>query len=412
MVRKVVERIPKLVYDLSVETNASSELIFISYASPDKARVVPIFEWLESNGYEAWMDVKRLKPGQNWDFEIKRALDKSTFFLAVISNASYDRRGYLQREIKIALDKLNEKLVDDIFIIPFLLDDDVPIPEQLKSIQAVRTSDPHWQDLVRDAIDTQIEKLGGERKQIQEQARLSWTTTVIRESWEGLPGYEVEIQLFDFHSKEFPQVAEISQYIRGRMLGSLFRERSVKFSRPSDNLDFGQDKFMRTNTYDAHSGEPVLKGKVLSIPYSTHIYGAGAAHGIYGFSTFVFVLDPLFHVENLAGVFEEPDKAFPIFQAAVRDYLSNVKVGESEGYEGHFLDSESIGSGTKSWDDFSSFVFHENELEVLFGAYHVTCFADGPQSSKIPYSSIHHLMNREIVNALEIQHLRTQSPPA
>ena len=85
--------------------------------SPDKEKVLPYFDWLEKQGFNIWIDYRRLKPGQNWDFEIKLALDKATIVLMFISKLSYDRRGYLQRELKLALDKLSEKLIDDIYII-------------------------------------------------------------------------------------------------------------------------------------------------------------------------------------------------------------------------------------------------------------------------------------------------------
>lgn len=98
------------------------------------------------------MDFRRLKPGQNWDFEIKRALGKATFVLVFISKLSFDRRGYLQRELKLALDKMTEKLVDDIFLIPVLLDDDVQLPEQLRGIQNIRASDPGCYEQIAGAL--------------------------------------------------------------------------------------------------------------------------------------------------------------------------------------------------------------------------------------------------------------------
>ena len=91
------------------------------------------------------MDSKRLKVGQNWDFEIRRELDKAAIIVVFISNNSVDRRGYVQREIKLALSKADEKLPTDIYIIPILLDDDAQIPEQIKHIHCVRASDLNCQ---------------------------------------------------------------------------------------------------------------------------------------------------------------------------------------------------------------------------------------------------------------------------
>ena len=71
--------------------------VFVSYASPDRERVLPFFDWLSSRGINVWMDCRSIKAGQNWDHEIHRALDKSTFVLCFISNRSYSRRGYIQK---------------------------------------------------------------------------------------------------------------------------------------------------------------------------------------------------------------------------------------------------------------------------------------------------------------------------
>ena len=94
--------------------------IFISYANADQARVLPLYEWLQSHGFNAWIDCKQLMPGQNWEFEIKRALDKSSVIMIFVSRNSVSKRGYVQRELKLALAKLSEKLIDDIYIIPVL----------------------------------------------------------------------------------------------------------------------------------------------------------------------------------------------------------------------------------------------------------------------------------------------------
>jgi hypothetical protein len=69
------------------------------------------------------MDYKRVKAGQHWDFEIRRALDKAAIIVVFISNNSIDRRGYVQREIKLALEKAEEKLIGDIYELSLNLGD-------------------------------------------------------------------------------------------------------------------------------------------------------------------------------------------------------------------------------------------------------------------------------------------------
>ncbi len=105
------------------------------------------------------MDCKKLKPGQNWDYEIRRALDKATFVLAFVSRNSYDKRGYVQRELKLALDKHAEKLVDDIYIIPVLLDGDVQVPEQFQKFQTITADTLDSYERIVEALNHQLERL-------------------------------------------------------------------------------------------------------------------------------------------------------------------------------------------------------------------------------------------------------------
>lgn len=133
-------------------------LIFISYASPDRERVIEFHDYLANMGLNVWMDKRRLKGGQNWNFEINRALEKAVVVVIFLSTNSVDRRGYAQREIKIALDHAQEKLVDDIYIVPVMLDP-VSIPAQLKSIHVIQAIDSEARAAVADAISHQLNRL-------------------------------------------------------------------------------------------------------------------------------------------------------------------------------------------------------------------------------------------------------------
>lgn len=87
----------------------SDSSIFISYANADQSRVTPFCDYLVNQGFNVWIDCRCLKPGQNWEFEIRREIDKAAFVLIFVSQNSFDRRGNVQRELKLAIDKLNEK---------------------------------------------------------------------------------------------------------------------------------------------------------------------------------------------------------------------------------------------------------------------------------------------------------------
>ena len=379
--------------------------IFISYASPDQDRVIPFYEFLEMQSLNPWIDCRRILPGQNWDFEIKRALDKSSIVVIFLSHNSVNRRGYFQRELKIALDKSTEKLVDDIYLIPVLLDDYLQIPDQLRSLQFIHANAPKCNELIVSAIRHQLDRMGIDIQKTQQQEHVYWSSQQKREVWDGLPGYEVEFEFIEFRSDRYPNIAEIGEYVKGDLIQSIFRHREEKLIQSPDIYDYGQDTFLRTNTCDAFYRRPVIKGNVLSIQYTINWYGAGAAHPNFFFKTFSFVLEPLFLISSLEKVFAEPDSTFVILQADVREQLYRILIGDDSTGGAQPLDKDRIDSGTENWRDFSAFVFGEQGLEILFAPYHIAGYVCGPQLADIPYDRLAKLMRPEYQSALQVEHL-------
>lgn len=378
--------------------------IFISYANPDQQRVIPFFDALERNGFNVWLDCKKLKPGQNWDFEIKRAFDKSTLVIAFISEASVGRRGYVQRELKIALDKLSEKLVDDIYLVPVLLDEDLPIPDEIKSIHCISAHAPDCLQKIQEALTYQLGRLGVETQKVQHQKEISWSFHSIREDWDGLPGYEVELQFISFQSKKYSTIQEVGEYIKGDLLKSLFSARSNKLDQMPSVYNYAQDKFRRTNTLDAHCSEPTIVGKILTVQYAIHWYGAGAAHGNMHFATYSFVMDPLCLIESLNSIFKSQDDALAAIQTCVRRILKETENGGD--YEDSYgLDPEWVENGTKEWSDFERYIPKEDGIEFLFSPYHVAPYACGPQFALVPYSEIIDFMREEYQCAFGVEHV-------
>ncbi len=110
--------------------------IFISYAHEDQPRIEALYQKLVAAGYQPWLDREHLLPGQRWEPVIKQALQQSDFVLVCLSATSINKRGFLQKEIKQALEHAEEKLEDDVWLIPARLDD-CDVPEGLSAIQWV-----------------------------------------------------------------------------------------------------------------------------------------------------------------------------------------------------------------------------------------------------------------------------------
>jgi formylglycine-generating enzyme required for sulfatase activity len=112
--------------------------IFLCYASEDQAQVEAVYSRLRALDFRPWMDKIDLLPGQQWQQEIPRALRASDFIMIFFSQHSVSKRGYVQREFKLALDALQEMPEGMIHAIPVRLDDCV-IPEQFDFL--------HWCNL-------------------------------------------------------------------------------------------------------------------------------------------------------------------------------------------------------------------------------------------------------------------------
>ena len=115
--------------------------IFLSYTRADEAQVKQLYHKLKAEGFSPWMDTEDLLPGQKFEYHIRQAIRDSDFFLACLSCNSVNRRGVIQREINEALDVLQEKLDEDIYLIPVRLEA-CDVPERLRAF--------HWADLHTD----------------------------------------------------------------------------------------------------------------------------------------------------------------------------------------------------------------------------------------------------------------------
>jgi outer membrane protein assembly factor BamD (BamD/ComL family) len=104
--------------------------VFLCHASSDKPAVRDLYKRLLVEGVDAWLDQEKLLPGQDWRVEIPRAVREADVVVICLSNKSITKEGYVQKEIKFALDSADEKPQDTIFLIPARLEDCV-VPEQL-----------------------------------------------------------------------------------------------------------------------------------------------------------------------------------------------------------------------------------------------------------------------------------------
>ncbi len=114
--------------------NSEKKKIFISYAREDAETARRLYYDLKEAGVVSWMDKEKLLIGQNWEFEIRQAIKDSSYFLALLSSNSVSKQGYVQKELKMALDILAGLPKSKIFLLPVRLDECFPLDEALQEI--------------------------------------------------------------------------------------------------------------------------------------------------------------------------------------------------------------------------------------------------------------------------------------
>jgi hypothetical protein len=216
-----------------------------------------------------------------------------------------------------------------------------------------------------------------------------WTSSIYRDAWNGAPGYEAEFQLLRFSSSDYPKVSEITDVVCGTLTSEVMNMRLVMLEPPVGDFNFGQQKWRRINTYEARCGKPIIVEKVISLQYNIDTYNAGGAHPCLMYKTFCYLIEPLMPIKSLEQIFTEPDRAFSEIQRLVRKQLLDPKTDAAD----ERFSLEWVQRGTESWKDFSSFVFDETGIVILFAPYRVDCYAAGPKSTNVEYSRIVPLIN-------------------
>jgi TIR domain-containing protein len=116
--------------------------VFICYAREDRECAESIFHALKAAGCNPWIDVKNLMPGARWKPALRQAIRESNCVIAVLSSQSVTKRGFVQQEIREALQELRNIPENYIFVIPVRLDPCNPRSEELREL--------HWLDLFPD----------------------------------------------------------------------------------------------------------------------------------------------------------------------------------------------------------------------------------------------------------------------
>src|SRR5688572_15322470 len=106
--------------------------VFLCHSSNDKPAVRELCHKLRAESWiQPWLDEEELYPGQDWNFEIEKAVETADVILVCLSKGSTTKEGYVQREIRVALDYADYKPEGTLYIIPVRLEECEP-PRRLR----------------------------------------------------------------------------------------------------------------------------------------------------------------------------------------------------------------------------------------------------------------------------------------
>ncbi|HKV42688.1 MAG TPA: TIR domain-containing protein, partial [Blastocatellia bacterium] len=124
-----------------MDANSGQLRVFLCHSSKDKPAVRELYGKLSASGFKPWLDEEDLLPGQEWANEIQKAVRASDVVLVCLSRDSITKQGYVQKEIKFALDVADQQPEGTIFVIPVKLEE-CEVPNRL--------SRWHWVNLHED----------------------------------------------------------------------------------------------------------------------------------------------------------------------------------------------------------------------------------------------------------------------
>jgi hypothetical protein len=149
---------PQLMGEAHKIPHPSALQVFLCHSSGDKTAVRRLHNDILTLGFSPWLDELKLLPGQDWKVEIKKAIQKTDVVIVCLSNKSITKSGFVQAEIKYALDVADEQPEGTIFIIPLRLEE-CKVPDNLSKWQRVDYYKEDGRDRLQHALRTRASTL-------------------------------------------------------------------------------------------------------------------------------------------------------------------------------------------------------------------------------------------------------------
>jgi hypothetical protein len=321
------------------------------------------------------MDKKKILAGQEWENQIWRAATKADIFCLLLSSRSVNKRGFVRKEIRFALEKWKEKLPEDVYLIPCRIENVVP-PFELSHLQYI--------DVLNEKGVHDLKKLlrFTEQERVTDNANKYETKT-----------FKPNLKHVDFEV-EYPEFQAADLKNLNTAIGSFLSE-------VLDTWKQDQPPPFETSTKSFVEGGFIVHfptARIVSMHFSVHWYGAGAAHPNHFFKTLCFDRRAG-EIIVLRELFANETPALNLISNVCRLELRKQKIIEGRDIgafpgEDRWIDE---GAGV-SWDHFRNFIIRDKILELMFAAYDVGAYAWGPRFVEIDIMSLQEILSERIVD--------------
>jgi hypothetical protein len=125
--------------------------IFVSYAREDQVPAEALVNFLRAAGFDIWFDKDALQAGQDWRVVIEQEIARARLLIICLSQNSIDKTGFVQKEMRLALQQAELRPPSQVYIIPVRLDG-CPVPVALERYHVLDLGGPDASHRVLEAI--------------------------------------------------------------------------------------------------------------------------------------------------------------------------------------------------------------------------------------------------------------------
>lgn len=374
--------------------------VFVSYAREDEAKALEYYNLLLQEGTKPWIDIRHLKPGQNWTAEIDKAFSDANVVILLLSKQSVNKRGFVQREANDAIERLRYKKPTDIYVIPLLLEP-CDVPSNISNrLQYVDLSTAGAWEQVQQSLRIAAEQQSIELIAGLDAGPFQVFTDKLEEEWRGAPGHDIKIEFPKFESTVYPDIAkELTTIFAGRAAQTLTESRQKPWEQCLETFP-EDDEFPPANGRWDSFGIVYASPKILSLAYNVGWYGAGAAHSNLYFQTYNFVIQQRLYPVSFDDFFKnEPTVIARLSELCIaalcREYWSRTGSKPDEEQLKHFQS----GAGPDA-SNFRAFTVSCDHFTFLFSPYQVSCYAMGSWSVDVSFYDLLDVLEKDGLHLL------------